>query len=221
MVSEVRGTYDGWIGHDVYDSDGNKIGEITDVYYDDVTNRPEWVEVKTGFVGGKRFIPLLGSKRYTAGDDEHDDDLQVHYTEAFIKGAPKIKSEGDHLSPAEEKELWAYYEYDYDTRTKSSGYGYGRGTVRADKDFESRRWNRQTNAWDAPGTMVEDNGGEVIAEATAVSEDVRKVQQPETVRLRKYQHTEMVPVTKEEIRIEKDVEQRQDTVRSSTTERTR
>lgn len=198
-------TYDAWIGHDVYDSAGTKLGEITDIYYDDVTNKPEWVEVKTGFVGGKRFVPLQGSTRYAGGDDEHDDDLQVIYTEDFIKEAPKIKSSGEHLTPAEEQELWNFYGYDYTARDPQVGYGYGKdyGKNRPDTDLQAARYDRERGTWAAPGeTVTAEQGGEVVSEATAVTEHVQKTQTGETVRLRKYQFTEMVPVTREEIRVE-------------------
>jgi len=187
---EHRTSYDAWIGHDVYDSAGNKIGEITNLFYDDATNKPEWLEVKTGTIGGKRFVPIQGASRYTGGDDEHDDDLQVDYDEDFIKAAPKIKSDGDYLTPDEEQELWTYYGYDYDTRTKTSGYGYGKnyGKLRPDVDYEVARQSRQE--------------GEVVAEATATNEQVSKTAQPETVRLRKYTWTEQVPVQREEVRVE-------------------
>ena len=209
-------TYDAWIGHDVYDAAGAKLGEITDIYYDDVTNKPEWVEVKTGFVGGKRFVPLQGATRYAGGDDEHDDDLQVAYSEDFIKEAPKISSSGDHLTPAEEKELWDFYGYQHDARDPKVGYGYGKdyGKLRPDLDYTAARYDRQRGQWSAPGG---EQGGEIVSEATAVSEQVQKTQTGETVRLRKYQRTEMVPVTKEEIRVEKVApgDEARGTVRSS------
>ena len=198
-------SYDAWIGHDVYDSEGDKIGEITDLYYDDITGRPEWLEVKTGMVGGKRFVPIQGATRYSGGDDEHDDDLQVDYSEDFIKDAPKISSDGDHLTPDEEQDLWSYYGYDYTTKTKTSGYGYGKdyGKLRPDLDYSGARFNRDRRAW-------EDEQGEVIAEATATNEQVTKTQQPETVRLRKYRWTENVPVQHEEVRVEGDTKTRRD-----------
>ena len=38
---EKTTSYEGWIDHDVYDSDGDKIGSIDAIYYDDITGRPE------------------------------------------------------------------------------------------------------------------------------------------------------------------------------------
>ena len=62
-MEPATSTYDGWIGRDAYDADGDKVGEITDIYYDDATGRPEWVAVKTGLFGMKRtFVPIHGSQ---------------------------------------------------------------------------------------------------------------------------------------------------------------
>lgn len=179
--------YDAWIGHDVYDADGDKVGEIDDIFYDDVTQRPEWLAVKTGLFGSKRtFVPIQGSSRYG------DEDLQVGFTKDFIKEAPGIDPEGS-LTSDEEQMLWTHYGYDYDARTKNVQYGYGKshGTNRIDKDYDAR-WSEQRG----------ERRGEVVAEATATNETVTKQAQPETVRLRKYQWTEQVPVQREEVRVE-------------------
>ena len=56
-------TYDAWIDRDAYDPDGEKIGAITDIFYDDVTRRPEWVAIRTGLFGMKQtFVPIHGSR---------------------------------------------------------------------------------------------------------------------------------------------------------------
>ncbi len=38
-MKPVDRTYDGWIGLDAFDADGDKVGEIADIYYDDATGR--------------------------------------------------------------------------------------------------------------------------------------------------------------------------------------
>ena len=40
-----------WRGQELVDSDGNKIGKISDVYLDADTDRPEWLAVTTGMFG--------------------------------------------------------------------------------------------------------------------------------------------------------------------------
>jgi hypothetical protein len=36
-MEPVTNTYEAWIGRDAYDRNGDKIGEIEAIYYDDVT----------------------------------------------------------------------------------------------------------------------------------------------------------------------------------------
>jgi hypothetical protein len=78
-------TYDAWIGRDAYDPDGEKIGEIRDIYYDDLTDRPEWVGIKTGLFGMKEtFVPIHGSRTTSDGD------LQVALDKASVYDGPRI-----------------------------------------------------------------------------------------------------------------------------------
>ena len=41
------------LGHDVYESDGTKIGSTGQVYLDRQTGEPTWISVKTGLFGTK------------------------------------------------------------------------------------------------------------------------------------------------------------------------
>jgi hypothetical protein len=80
-------TYDGWIGRDAYDADGDKVGEITDIYYDDATGRPEWLAVKTGLFGLKRsFVPIHGSQPHGDGD------LRLAFDVDMVKGRAQGRS---------------------------------------------------------------------------------------------------------------------------------
>ena len=197
--------YDDWIGRTALASDGEKIGEIRDIYYDDVTGRPEWLAVKTGVFGSQGIVPIAGAQivKHTDSDDM---DLQLCYTRDQIRQAPEVSDATDHLDATEERELYAHYGFNYADRTPQGTYGKDYGKLRPDVDYPTARWNREQATWTAPGTETVGDRGEVVSEATATSEQVQKVKGTETVRLRKYQRTEMVPVTKEEIRVEKDVD---------------
>jgi hypothetical protein len=189
-------SYDAWIGHDAYDSAGEKIGAITDVFYDDRTGRPEWLTVKTGMFKGDTFVPLHGSQVHQDNDGgDEGGSLRLAFDKEMIKGAPRIDTDG-HMTPAEEQELWTYYGYDYqaDPKLKTHGYGPAYTKNRADQDFKFEMPQGQTR--------VEDRGS-VEAEATIHNQEARVVEGTEKVRLRKYQRTEMVPVTKEEVRVER------------------
>ena len=126
-------TYQDWIGTDAYDPDGDKIGEIADVYVDNRTHRPEWLAVHTGLFGGKNtFVPIHGSQIRT--DEDGNTSLLVAYDKDQIKDAPRMDPEGE-LSPIEEQNLWAHYGYEYHNDSKTFGYGRSYDRDRADKDF--------------------------------------------------------------------------------------
>jgi uncharacterized protein (TIGR02271 family) len=184
-------TYDGWIGRDAYDVDADRVGEITDIYYDDASGRPEWVTVKTGLFGMKRtFVPIHGSEPCGDGD------LRLAYDKGRIKDAPRVDPEG-HLSPDEERQLWAHYGYDYTDMSAGKKYGYGRayGQARADEDYD---WRRD----DDTQTVTRSE------EELRVAKERTERKETGTVRLRKYVVTENVkvdvPVTREEVRVTRE-----------------
>jgi hypothetical protein len=108
-VEQVRG----WWGRVMVDRDGNRLGEITDIYLDRETDRSEWAVVRTGlFELRSSFVPL-------AEASEVDDQIQVPHARALVKDAPNIEADGQ-LSEAEEAELYRHYGLDYDTVTADS-----------------------------------------------------------------------------------------------------
>jgi hypothetical protein len=42
-----------WIGRQMVDTAGAKIGTVQHVFFDDAAGRPEWLVVKTGLFGSK------------------------------------------------------------------------------------------------------------------------------------------------------------------------
>jgi uncharacterized protein (TIGR02271 family) len=185
-------TYDGWIGHDVYDLNGEKLGEVKNVYYDDVTGRPEWLSVKTGLFGTRSsFVPIHGSSI-------HDDaDLWLAYDKDVIKGAPNVDDE-EYLSPEQEHELWTYYGYDYNAASPDFGYGVTYASPRADTDYPYAPKDRGDLAV-ARDEVIRSE--EQLRVGTTTAETGR-------VRLRKYvvtsPQTVQVPVSHEEVRVERE-----------------
>jgi sporulation protein YlmC with PRC-barrel domain len=179
----VEHTYDSWRGQTVLDVNGDKVGSVEDVYYDEVSGRPEWLGVKTGLFGlNTTLVPISGTQ--PVGDGS----LTVPYEKAQIKDAPNVDPAGG-LGEADEQRLYQHYGYDWSGRGADHGYGADyaiRG--RADADYRQE--------------------GEVVAEATAVDEQAKVVESPRTVRLRKYRWTETVPVEREEVRVEGDTGRR-------------
>jgi sporulation protein YlmC with PRC-barrel domain len=109
-----------WLGRVMIDRDGNRIGEITDIYLDNETGRPEWAVVRTGLFGLRStFAPL-------AEATEVGEQVQIRHQRAQVKDAPSIEPDGQ-LSQAEEAELYRHYGLDYDAVVADSGPPTGTG----------------------------------------------------------------------------------------------
>ena len=175
-------SYDGWIGTDAYDANGDKLGEIDAIYYDDQTGRPEWMAIRTGFFGlNTSFAPM-------AGGTVRDGKLHLPYTKDQVKNAPNLAPSG-HLTAGEERDLFEHYGFAWDARS----YGVGE---RFDSEYDVTQPAR-TEAEVAETTRSEEQfrvGTETVATGKA--------------RLRKYVVTEhqnvTVPVTREEVRVERE-----------------
>lgn len=92
------------IGHKAVDRNGDKIGTVDEVYLDDATGEPEWAAVRTGIFGRDAFVPLTTSE--FSGEQ-----LKVPYDKSLIKESPDF-GVGQHLSPAQELQLYRYYGLD-------------------------------------------------------------------------------------------------------------
>ena len=93
-------------GATAYDRDGDKLGRIGQVYFDDNTDQPKWITVNTGLFGmGESFVPLQGAE---FGGDR----VTLAYDKATIKDAPNVDGER-HLDVEEEQQLYRHYGLDY------------------------------------------------------------------------------------------------------------
>jgi len=177
------------IGQDVYDESGEKIGSASEVYLDDETGQPEWVTVRTGLFGTKEsFVPIRNA-------DLTNDGVRVPVSKTQVKDAPKIDTDG-HLSPQEEQELYRYY-------------GMGTGTTGLETTGVA---GTETRGTETRGTVGHDTSGPTTDDAMTLSEERLTVgtrsEEVGRARLRKYvvteNVTETVPVTREEVRIERE-----------------
>jgi len=176
-----------YVGQDLYDRDGDKVGSITEIYEDTQTGKPEWAAVNTGFFGGKSTIVPLVSATTEGGN------LTVPFEKSHIKGAPAVDDDGQ-ISQAEEQALYSHYGVEYGESRSDSGLPEGTATP------EPR------------GTVGHDTSGPSTDNAMTRSEEEVVVgkQQVETgrARLRKYIVTEnvetTVPVSREEVVIERE-----------------
>ena len=93
------------VGSTAYDSDGEQIGKVGQVYLDDKTGEPAWATVDTGLFGSETFVPVDDADLSDAG-------LVVRHSKERISNAPKVSQDG-HLSPEEEAVLYDYYGVNY------------------------------------------------------------------------------------------------------------
>lgn len=88
-------------GSDVIDAQGEKVGELEDIYYDDDSGQPEWIGVKSGMINKtKHLVPLEGAQ-------QSDGSLRIAYPKDRVEDTPEIDDE--HISPATEAELYRIY----------------------------------------------------------------------------------------------------------------
>jgi uncharacterized protein (TIGR02271 family) len=168
-----------WQGRTLVDRQGSRIGSIDAIYLDDQTGQPEWALVNTGLFGTKSsFVPLAQATQ--AGEE-----VRVPYDKQLVKDAPRVDPD-QHLSEAEERQLWRHYGLDYDRTTRRRATG--------------------------RGAVGQDTSGPTTDDAMTRSEEELRVGTTERergrVRLRKYVTTEhvqqTVPVQRERVRVERE-----------------
>ncbi|QMU76283.1 PRC and DUF2382 domain-containing protein [Streptacidiphilus sp. PB12-B1b] len=108
------------IGHKAVDRNGDKIGTIDEVYLDDATGEPEWAAVRTGLFGRDAFVPLTTSEFVS-------EELRVPYEKSQVKDSPDF-GVGQHLSPAQELQLYRYYGLELPAGVGHDGTGNGSGS---------------------------------------------------------------------------------------------
>ena len=194
----------------VVSSDGDKIGNIGQIYVDDTTGEPSWVTVKTGLFGtSESFVPLQGAS--LSGDD-----VVVGFDKDRVKGAPRVDADSA-LSPAEEDQLYTYYGMGgASSSAGDSGYtdgSAGRSTYDDGADRTAQDGSADRSDYDAGAdTVGRDTSGPTTDSAMTRSEERLNVgtetRETGKARLRKYVVTEngtqTVPDRREEVRIERE-----------------
>ena len=181
---------DAYIGRTAVDPQGDKIGSIGQVYVNDESGQPDWITVNTGLFGMKEnFAPLAGSSF-------NGDDLVLPFDKAVVKDSPDV-ADASHLDADESQALYAYYQQYLGTGTAAAG---------------TNVHNAATGNADVERSAGYDTSGPNTDDAMTRSEEQLRVgtEQVESgrARLRKYvvteQQTVQVPVSHEEIRIERE-----------------
>jgi sporulation protein YlmC with PRC-barrel domain len=106
-------------GRTIVGSDGEPIGEISEIYLDDRTQKPEWATVATAALGGTRFVPLAGA----ASDG---DAIRARVTMEQVQDAPSVDPDR-HVSEREEARLFEYYGIPHANRDSAPSEGQSDG----------------------------------------------------------------------------------------------
>lgn len=141
-----------WIGHELKDAAGEKIGEVLEIYVDAATGEPAFLAVATGWFGTHvSLVPVaLTSPR---GDRE----LVCQCTKEQVKQSPHVPVDGE-LSEAEEREVFAYYGLDYDTQSSAAPAG----TAQQGWTPQLRRHSNGRGARSQAGTDDADITGDLL-----------------------------------------------------------
>jgi len=86
----------------IFDTRGERIGTVTDVYVDEATGRPEWLLLDTGFFGRGIHVP---AHRIVP----HEGGYRLPYARDVIESSPEVDAGSDKLGEVDEHELYAYY----------------------------------------------------------------------------------------------------------------
>ena len=100
-------------GKPVFADDGDKIGSVEEIFYDEESNRPEWIGIGSGFFGTKRVLVPAARASLTG------DGLRVPFAKEHVKDSPDIDS--DEISTETERDLYAYYGLAYSESRSDTG----------------------------------------------------------------------------------------------------
>jgi uncharacterized protein (TIGR02271 family) len=182
-MPETTEAYD-FRGRTLIDGEGEKIGKIDELYFDEQGGQPEWALVSTGLFGTKKsFVPIRSAS--PAGED-----VKVPVSKEQVKDAPRLDADQE-LSESEERELFDHYGVPYTTEGSTTAAGSGA--------CGQHSTGRDTSGPNTDEAMTRSE--EEVRVGTAERERGR-------VRLRKHVVTEnvqqTVPVRREEVRVERE-----------------
>ena len=170
-----------WAGRTVYDTAGEKIGKVGQLWRDDEDDQASWVTVHTGLFGmNETFVPVQGM--HPRGDGE----LETPFAKEQVKDAPNVSPDSGHIDSQDETRLFSHYGLT------------GGGTRTGDVD------SRGTVGHDTSGPTTDD----AMTRSEERLQVGTEQQEAGRARLRKYVVTETeqvsVPVTREEVRVERE-----------------
>ena len=144
-----------------YDNNGDKVGDVNEVFVDDSSGQPTFVDVNHGLFGmGNSLVPLRGHSL-------DGDNLTLAYAKERIKGAPDFDADKP-LTPEQQTEI--YQHYGVSESSHVDGYTGGE-RPRDERPRDERSGNENTFA-EGPytGTSHTDASADTTAEQTSAEQ---------------------------------------------------
>jgi len=183
----------GMQGANVYDSAGDKIGAVEEIFYDEQTNQPEWIGIGTGFFGTKRvLVPVQGASF-------EGDEVRVQFSKDQVKNSPDV--DGDEISQDREYELSSYYGLGYSEQRSDTGLPEGGTTTGGGLDVG-------VTGPDSPGDAAMSPDEPTLTRSEEELRVGKRQVEAGRVRLRKWVETAPVAtdveLTRETVRVERE-----------------
>lgn len=175
------------------DANGEKVGDVQDVYVNDTTGQPDFVSVNHGlFGGGTSIVPLRGHSL-------RDGELHLAFPKERIENAPDLDENG-HLTTEDQEAFYRHYGLTdvQDVTTYETGAAYGAPAAAGAGAAAGERREFADRADHA------DHNDELVRSEEQLNVSKDRVESGQ-VRLRKYvvneTETVEVPVEREEVRV--------------------
>ncbi len=219
---------DRFAGYEVYDSSGEKIGKVDDLFVDEQDN-PEYIGVKMGFLGmSSTLIPME-----ICTVDEAGQRINVATDKETAKNGPTFEDDRE-ITPEFENQVYSYYGLQRTQTTEEPGaYGAYQGETTDEEELRVQRTEEELRA----GTREREAGAlnvrkRVVTERQQMEVPTRREEVTvdrvpvegeaseaeigeEEIRVPVTEEEAVVekrPVAKEEVRIRKDVVEDTETV---------
>lgn len=203
MVAPDTGVVRQWLGHDLLDGDGDKVGTIVNFYLDEATGQPDWAVVRTGLLGSRlTLVPLDQATVSFAAAAGGAGSVTVPYDPATILDAPSVAL-GEELSELDTAAVLGHYGVEVAEPTEPGDLDQaGRPGAEGGAD----EWPDSSVGQPTTTSSHSDAPVEVIRSEEALQ--VGKRRRARRVRLKRYvvtdYVTETIPVQREQVRLEEE-----------------
>jgi uncharacterized protein (TIGR02271 family) len=207
VVAPDTGVARQWLGHDLIDRDGDKVGTIVNFYLDEETGQPEWAVVRTGLLGSRlTLVPLGQATASFAAALGGGGSVTVPYDPATILDAPSVAL-GEELSELDTMAVLRHYGLEV-PEPAEPGDLEQTDTPGAEAVQTRNAGERPAELADQPTTTSSPSDAPVEVIRSEEELQVGKRRRAHRVRLKRYVVTDYVtktiPVQREEVRLEQE-----------------